>query len=234
MTEAAMPEMTPLAQLRQRVLRFPARHEEVKRIDTLRQLEQFVFSMRDQVRTVRRKRCHIELVFPDVDLSVSGRTLQVLNTRAAALDRTLAEGPKAWERDAQTAVRELRRAVEGFASAVEQEWAAQIGAVTSKYERLTSAVRRFGMAGGTELSVALDRVRAVQDAPNDASTAQRVKDAIDSFAPKLAKLAPSPAIEDFLVAVLDGRASARSLLNEEVQRFLNDNNLWDMLRVAIT
>lgn len=233
MTNTATEQLSPLSLLRERVLRFPARHEEVKRIDNLRQVEQLVAGLRDQVRKVRGQREHLIVVFGDADTSSSDRALQSVEVKAAALERVLTSGPQAWETDAQQAVRELRRAVEAASAAVQREWAAEVGHVTNKYERLANALRHAGLAGGSTIASALDRVRKLSEPPSSRSAAARAAEDIGSVPPTIARLGISGAIGEFLVAALEGNGTARALRDPSVQEFLDENKLWDMLRVSI-
>jgi len=233
MTTVAMEQLSPLARLQERVLRFPARHEEVKRIDNLRQIEQFVSGLVDEVEKIRSQRKHATLVFPHAEASASDRALQSVQAKASVLERVIATGPQSWEAEAQQAVRDLRRAVEAASAAVQREWAAEVGCVTGKYERLAKALHHTGLTDGTTIAGALERVRKLVTPPANPNAAERAAQDIASVARAITRLGASGVVGDFLVDALEGQGMALALRDAEVQRFLDDNQLWDMFRVVL-
>jgi hypothetical protein len=224
---------TPLARLRERVARFPARREEVKRLETLQQYAKLTAEFRDQVVRVRAQLTHIRFVFADCDTSESERAQQNVRNRAEALERVMAGGPEAWDVDARRPLQDLRRAVEAARAAVQREWKREVDDVVAKYERLGQALLRAGMDDGAAIKEALGRVRRLSEPPVMEREARLAAESVASVRAAVARLGASGAVDEFLVAALDGRATAQHLREPSVVRFLDDNGLWDLLRVSI-
>ncbi|MFO0395522.1 MAG: hypothetical protein ACK51E_02750 [Gemmatimonadota bacterium] len=224
---------TPVAGLRERVVRFPARREEVKRLQTLEQYAKFTADFRDQVVRVRAQAMHLRYVFAECDTSESERTQQNIRSRAEALEQVMAGGPAAWDSDGRRPLQELRRAVDAATAAVQREWKREVDDVIAKYERLGQALLRAGMADGAAINEALGRVRRLSEPPLMESEARRAAESVASVRAAVARLGASGLVEEFLVAALDGRASAQDLRQAGVVRFLDENQLWDLLRVSI-
>lgn len=226
-------QSTPLARLKERVKRFPALREEVKRLETLRHIAQLVAECRVQIERVRAQRSTIACVFDDSDTAESARALQQVQTRAESLERALSGGPQAWDAEVRRPVQDLKRSVDSATSAVQREWSTEVAAVVLKYERLGQALLKAGLDDGAAISDALARVRRFSEPPAQERDAQRAAEAVRSVAPSVARVGVSDAIGEFLVAALDGTGMARSLQDPTVVKFLNDNRLWDLLRVSI-
>lgn len=224
---------TPLARLRERVTRFPARREEVKRLETLEQLARHATEFRAQVVRVRTQQSHISFVFADCDTSESARALLNVQARAEGLERVLASGPEAWDADTRRPLQDLKRAVEGATGAVQREWRREVDDVVAKYERLGSALLKAGLDDGAAIGDALGRVRRLSEPPVLEREAQRASELVRSVPAAVARLGASGVVADFLVAALDGRATAQSLREPAVVKFLDSNRLWDLLRVSI-
>lgn len=227
------PAHSPFAHLRERLARFPARREEVKRLETLQQYAKLIAEFRDQVVRVRAQQAHVRYVFADCEQSESEGALKSVRSRAEVLERVLAGGPQAWDADARKPLQDLRRAVEAATSAVQREWKREVDHIVSKYERLGQALLRAGMDDGAAIHEALGRVRRLSEPPVLERDAQRAAESVRSVPAAVARLGASGVVEDFLVAALDGRATAHHLREPGVSRFLDENGLWDLLRVSI-
>lgn len=224
---------TPLALLRDRVVRFPARREEVKRLETLEQFAKIVSELRVQVGSLRKQQSHIGYVFQDCSTSDSERSFETLWTRADGLSRVIAKGPEAWDSDGRRGTQDLNRAVEAARMAVQREWKREVDAVVSKYDRLGRALLKAGMDSDASIRDALERVRRLADPPVKVSEAKRAAESVHLLAPTVARLGVSGVVGEFLVAALAGTATAQDLRDPILINFLDDNRLWDMLSVSI-
>lgn len=227
---------TPIAQLCARLERYPKRREAVQRVDLLKQVHLLVTQLRDEAVLLRRQRAHVQAVFPEADMSGSGRQIQSVQARAVALSRLLGPAVTASENDVQRAAADLRRSVEGARAAVEREWSVPINDVVAKYDRLSAALQKSGVRGGTDLKTVVGRVRSLSHPPATQDAVRRAADDLASLGPTLARLGLvgglGGAVGGFLVAVAEGRGSVKSVLDSEVRGFLDQHDLWDVLTVS--
>jgi len=111
-------------------------------------------------------------------------------------------------------------------------WNQEIEKSIVKWEKIAVVVQDLGAKGGREFKQAVDSIR-MQSIPQSDKEVDKVKGARNALQKGIAGLGLDDLFGKFLKDSVEGGASPRDLLKNEIREKLDDHKLWDSFKVRL-
>ena len=109
-------------------------------------------------------------------------------------------------------------------------WNQEIEESIAKWEKIAGVVQDLGAKGGREFNQAVDSIR-MQSIPQSDNEVDKVKAAQKALQKGIAGLGLEGRFGEFLKATVEGGASPKDLLDDEIRKKMDEHQLWDSFRV---
>lgn len=230
MPEARLP--SAILDLQRRVETLPVRKKAIERLGTIRLFNQIVLAAVAQHERAQAAIVCTQRTFSTADIKSAQSAIERNVKTAARLLRDLTYIEAVDKRAIDNQFQDLQASAAKATSAVEQEWARQIDAVTTRFQRIVEVAERAKLRGSVQLREILRKIKGV----TKPHCSERTN--VSSYLSELHAAVGTLGLESeggrFLERVADGSASAKDLTRPEVVKFLVDNDLWPLLTVHFT
>jgi hypothetical protein len=179
------------------------------------------------------KRSYSQLVFPDEAFSKTASAVRAASRQAASLKEKLESefnevGTSATEKKVTRLGDKAKEADDGVAKI----WPKLMQQQISPYEALADVAAKLGLPGGLVLSEIMQRLRNhVSSPPTTKEDAESIKDDLAKLRTSIEGLGLEGDAGEFLVKAAQGTADPRDLYKEDVRRFFEDQELWNLIAV---
>lgn len=195
---------------------------------SLRMEEAFV----DLKECLKLRKC-VLAVFPEASLKKTSDAVKQSKKQVASLLQKLQSDFDAiGTSETEKKVTRVREKNEEAKDQIRKEWKRCVDDEIKYFAPLTEIVRSIP---GNEVIV--DSFVSIQNRtsapPNNVDAAEKLRDDLEQLRVALGQLKLEGPGGQFLKRAVRGRASAKDLLNVEVQEFLDANGLWDVLTIRV-
>jgi hypothetical protein len=225
--------MSMLLEVRERIEKLPELQKQKQNNQkvahfSLRMEEAFV----DLKECLKLRQC-VLIVFPDAILTkTSDAVRQTKRQVALLLEKLQGDFDAIGTNETEKKVTRVRERNDEAKDQIRKEWKR---CADEKIRLLASLVEIVRSIPGNEAIV--ESFASIQNRtsapPNNVDSAENLRDDLEQLRVALGQLKLEGPGGQFLKRAVNGRASAKELLNNEVQEFLEANNLWDVLTIRV-
>lgn len=224
-----------LEQLRQQILDLPLKKKRAERIGNVGQYLSKLRQHNQKLQQLLKGRRCAPIVFDAISLTKVDDQVKQATRAARALHKRLAQDPaRVSDATSSSKVAAIGTHCQAAEKALMEQWAEQIKAVVTRYEKLIAALERLRLDGANLLMKSLMRLSDNGTNPpytHENATALRAD--VEALAGTIATLGLSGSVGQFLTKAADRNLGAdpRDLFKSEVREFFDKNDLWGMLGV---
>lgn len=227
--------MNKLQRLKEEIQSLPAKKSRLHLNEDLRRYNTLASESLETLRQTHRTSEQVAAVFPDLDLQVT--VIEKINSAvrtAQSLRKTLEKIENIQTKKADDNFQLLNNTARTARNNLRDKWSATLKERIETYDKLVKASSSANLRGSSSLAEKLERLRGQTDIlPKTEDAALKVKSDLDGINTSFQDLGLEGKIGDFLIAAAAGRANAKILLDNEVQEFIEQNQLWSSLSVKI-
>jgi hypothetical protein len=225
--------MNRLQQLQQKLEAIPSKRKQSTLVSALARYSSRVGAAAATLAQSTESEIHVRTVFPDLVTGSAEENRGKAKRVAVRLEKRLSSNIHAVE-DSRTdsEVSDLTSYASKAEESVRTRWK---GALTTKlqgYEALVTAASQAGLSGDRTAMMALTYLKAQTDPPATIAAVESIRASLEKLTESVADLGLEGEAGKFLVAAAGGRGDPRALQKPEVQRFIEQHNLWHLLVVT--
>lgn len=174
-------------------------------------------------------------VFPDVELKKTIDALKQSKLQASRLIDKLKEDFDAiGTPDTDKKITRIGDRINEAKDELEKTWKKQLENELQPLSPLVEIAREAKLPGYEQIVGNRESLQArATNPPNNIALAIEIRAKLDSLRKLLGNLNLEGRGGEFLKKAVKGTAKPKELLNEEVRRFLDENNLWDILTISV-
>lgn len=111
-------------------------------------------------------------------------------------------------------------------------WEQEVEVSVLKWEKIAGVIQGLGAKGGEEMKLAIDLLKGHR-IPTDDNEVEQLRSAIKNLHNSISTLKLEGSFGQFLEATVDGSASAKDLLVDEIREKMDEHDLWDSFQVRL-
>jgi hypothetical protein len=224
--------MNRLQRLQQQLETIPAKRTRAVLVNRLAEYEGKISATAAKLRGASRSETFARQVFPDMPEGRMEAQLAHARRSAGALHKRLSQEIKSVEgKKTEDAVVHLGEIADKVELSVRSRWSNFLTTKLQGYEALINAIEQAGIARSADLVRALAYLQQQTKPPTSSGAVEAIRGALDKVTGAIAALGLEGEVGDFVIDTARGRGDPRALLNPSIQRFVEANNLWPLLKV---
>lgn len=225
--------MNKLQRLKEDIKSLPAKKSRLNLIGVLQKYNEQTSETLEMLRQTRSGAEQVAAVFPNLDLRVT--VIDKINSAtriAQSLRKTLEKIEKIQTQD--DAFRSLDETAKAVKRNLHNKWNVTLEDKIQTYDKLVNASSNANLQGSSQLVEKLNRLRGQTNVlPKTEEVALKIKNDLENINSSIQTLGLSGKVGEFLIAAAAGRADAKAVLDAEVRKFIEENNLWAALSVKL-
>lgn len=225
--------MNKLQRLKEDIKSLPAKKSRLNLIGVLQKYNEQTSETLETLRQTRSGAEQVAAVFPNLDLRVT--VIDKINSAtriAQTLRKTLEKIEKIQTQD--DAFRSLDETAKAAKRNLHNKWNVTLEDKIQTYDKLVNASSNANLQGSSQLVEKLNRLRGQTNVlPKTEEVALKIKNDLENINSSIQTLGLSGKVGEFLIAAAAGRADAKAVLDAEVRKFIEENNLWTALSVKL-
>lgn len=174
-------------------------------------------------------------VFPDENLNKTVDALKQSKAQAMRLLQKLREDfDEIGKTDTDKKITRIRERNKEAQEQMKKEWKKRLLDELLPLNPLIEIAREAELPGSKAIATSAESLNSsVSCPPQSLDEASKIRDSLNFLRNSLSELKLEGPGGEFLGRAIKGRADAKELLNEEVQEFLNEKDLWGILRLRV-
>ena len=129
---------------------------------------------------------------------------------------------------------DIKNTADSASKTLREKWQLFLKDKIETYEKIVEAASGAGLSGSDTLAQTLNKLCAKLDSPpKSEEEATKIAEALNNLSGSIESLGLKGKVGDFLTAAAAGNATAQMLLQEEVQEFIEQNNLWSAFSIKL-
>ena len=183
---------------------------------------------------IKQRNCFLA-VFPDAKLRKTEDAVKQSRKQAARLvEKLKTDFDEIGSRETDNKITRIKERNEEAGDQIRKDWKKRVVDELKPLLPLVDIVREATLPGHEEISESVAAIKAQEESPPETmEAAVKMRQSLSFLRESLSNLDLEGPGGEFLKKAVKGKASAKDLLKEEVQSFLNDKDLWDILTINV-
>jgi hypothetical protein len=129
---------------------------------------------------------------------------------------------------------DIKNIADSASKTLDDKWQLFLKGKIETYEKIVEAASGAGLSGSEVLAQTLNKLHTSLDSPpKSEEEATNIAEALNNLSGSIESLGLKGKVGEFLTAAAAGNATAQMLLQEEVQEFIEQNNLWSAFSIKL-
>lgn len=227
--------MSNLLEVEARIKRLPELQKQKQNSDRVRALKTQLDGAYNALTTCVNRQEWICSVFPDVKLKKTSEAVKGSRIQASRLLAKLKEDfDEITKPETSSKITRINERNTEAGREAEREWGKLLLESLQPYTSLVELVAKAKLPGYADIISTMSGLeKSATTLPDSADSAFSTRDSLELLREMLGSLSLDGAGGEFLRNAVNGTANARDLLNDQIQSFLDDKDLWGILKIKI-